>query len=65
MKIHRFKRCRLSKSDSFDQNFMKLGHIVKCHDVFFKFDMVYMAPCFKELLPLVYENLSVETTSAL
>ena len=23
--------------------------------------MVYMAPCFKELLPLVYEKLSVET----
>ena len=27
--------------------------------------MVYMAPCFKELLPLVYEKLLVETTSAL
>ena len=27
--------------------------------------MVYMAPCFKELLPLVYEKLSVETMSAL
>ena len=38
MKIHRFKRCPLSKSNSFDQNFMKLGHIVKYHDVIFKFD---------------------------
>ena len=28
MKIHHFKRCPLSKSISFDQNFMKLGHIV-------------------------------------
>ena len=25
------------KSNGFDQNFMKLGHIVKYHDVFFKF----------------------------
>ena len=32
------KRRPLSKSNSFDQNFMKLGHIVKYHDVFFKFD---------------------------
>ena len=38
MKIHHLKRCPLSKSDTFDQNFMKLGHIVKYHDVFFKFD---------------------------
>ena len=27
--------------------------------------MVYMAPCLMELLPLVYEKSSVETTSAL
>ena len=27
MKIHCFKRCPLSKSNSFDQNFMKLCHI--------------------------------------
>ena len=33
-----FKRCPLSKSNSFDHNFMKHGHIVKYHDVFFKFD---------------------------
>ena len=38
MKFHRFKRCPLSSSNIFDQNFMKLGHIVKYHDVFFKFD---------------------------
>ena len=38
MKIHRFKRCPLSKSKSFDQNFMKLCHIVQYLDVFFKFD---------------------------
>ena len=30
--------CPLSKSNTFDQNFMKLGHIVKYHNVFFKFD---------------------------
>ena len=28
----------LSKSNTFDPNFMKLGHIVKYHNVFFKFD---------------------------
>ena len=28
----------LSKSNTFDQNFMKLGHIVQYFDVFFKFD---------------------------
>ena len=38
IKIHHLKRCPLSKSNTFDQNFMKLGHIVKYHDVLFKFD---------------------------
>ena len=38
MKIHHLKRCPLSKSNIFDQNFMKLGHIVLYHGVFFKFD---------------------------
>ena len=38
MKIYHFKRCPLSKSNIFFQNFMKLGHIVKYRDVFFKFD---------------------------
>ena len=37
MKIHRLRRCPLSKLNIFDQNFTKLGHIVKYHDVFFKF----------------------------
>ena len=37
MKIHRFKQCPLSNSNIFYQNFMKLGHIVKYHDIFFKF----------------------------
>ena len=32
------QRRPLSKSNTFDQNFMKLGHIVKYHDVLFKFD---------------------------
>ena len=38
MKIHHLKRCPLSKSNIFYQNFMKLGHIVKDYNVFFKFD---------------------------
>ena len=39
MIIHRFKQYPLSKSNTFYQNFMKLCHIVKYHDVFFKFDI--------------------------
>ena len=38
MKIHRFKRCPLSNSNIFNSNFMKLGHIVKYYNVFFKID---------------------------
>ena len=38
MKIHRFKRRPHSNLNIFDQIFMKLCHIVKYHDVFFKFD---------------------------
>ena len=38
MKIHCFKWCPLSNSNTFYQNFMKLGHIVKNIDVFSKFD---------------------------
>ena len=41
------QRCLLSKSNTFDQNFMKFGHIVKYH-VFFKFNTmlsVVMAIC--------------------
>ena len=38
MKIYHFKRCPLSMSNIFYQNFMKLGHIVKYSVVFFKFD---------------------------
>ena len=32
------RRRSLSKSNTFDPNFMKLGHLVKYHNVFFKFD---------------------------
>ena len=38
MKIHLCKQRPLSNLNTFDQNFMKLGHIVKYHDIFFKFD---------------------------
>ena len=38
MKIHHLKWCPLSKSNTLDQNFMKLGHIVWYYDVFFKLD---------------------------
>ena len=33
-----FETMSLSKLYTFDQNFMKLGHIVEYHYVFFKFD---------------------------
>ena len=39
----------LSNSNIFHQIFMKLGHIVKYHDVFFKFDNGHIAPGFQEL----------------
>ena len=55
----------LSNSNIFYQIFMKLGHIVKYHDVFFKFKMIHIAPGFQELWPFVYENSPFETTSAL
>ena len=55
MKIHHFKRCQLSKSNIFYQNFMKLGHIVKYHDVF-KFNNSPYRTCFQQLWPFVYEN---------
>ena len=38
MKIHPFRIRPLSKSNTFDQNFMKLAHIVRYYNVFFKFD---------------------------
>ena len=34
MKNHRLKRHLLSKMNSFDYNSMKIGHIVKYHNVF-------------------------------
>ena len=36
--IRHTQRQTLAEIKSFDQNFMKLGHIVKYNDVFFKFD---------------------------
>ena len=36
--VYENSRCPLSNSNIFYQIFMKLGHIVKYHDVFFKFD---------------------------
>ena len=63
MKIHCLKRFAHSKSNSFDQNFMKLGHIVKYHNVFFKFDNVlcYMTGenPFSGLAQFVFINLHV------
>ena len=38
MKNHRLKQRLVSKMNSFYYNSMKLGHIVKYHNVFFKFE---------------------------
>ena len=38
MKIHHFSWCPVYKSSILDQNFMKLTHIVKKHNGFYKFD---------------------------
>ena len=55
----------LSKSNSFDQNFMKLVTLLSTMMSSSSLIMVYMAPCFKKFLPLVYEISSVEMTSDL
>ena len=59
------QRCPLSKSNTFDQNFMNLVTLFSTMMSSSSLIMVYMAPCFKDLLPLVYEKSSVEMTSAL
>ena len=56
MKIHRLKRSPLSKLNSFDQNFIKLGHIIKYYNVFFKFDNGPYHTCFLYILPFIHEN---------
>ena len=56
MKMYHFKQCLLSKSIIFYQNFIKLGHIVKYRDVFFKFDNGPYRNMLQQLWPFVYEN---------
>ena len=56
MKIHHLKRCPLSKSNIFYQNFMKLGHIVQYRDVFFKFDNGPYRSMLSAVMALFYEN---------
>ena len=36
--VHLSRQRPLSKSNTYDQNFMKLDHIVKFHNVFIKYD---------------------------
>ena len=50
------QRRPLSKLNSFDRNFMKLGHIVKYLMSSSSSIMVHIAPCLQELLPFVNEN---------
>ena len=65
MIIHHLKRYPLSKLNIFDQNFMKLGHIVLYHDVFVKFDNDPNGIMLSVVMALCYENASFETMSAL
>ena len=53
------QRCPLSKSNTFDQNFMKLGHIVKYQDVF-KFDNAGLTLPFA-IVAICYKNDRVAT----
>ena len=43
----------LSKLNSFDQNFMNLGHTIMS---FSSLPMFHIAPCIQELLPFVLVN---------
>ena len=65
MKIQHLKRCPLSKSNAFDKNLLKLGHIVKNHDVFFKFDNGLCRTMPSVVMALCYEKSPFETMSAL
>ena len=64
MKIHRFKRCPLSQK-KFIRILWNFVSLFSTTMSFLSMIMVYMAPCYKKLLPLVYEKSSVETTSTL
>ena len=56
--VHLSRRRLLSKSNTFDQNFIKLSHIVKYHKVFFNFDNgpYRIRLSVVMLWPFVYEN---------
>ena len=49
----------------FYQNFMKLGHIVKYHGVFFKFNNGPYCTMLSVVKPFVYENSPFESISTL
>ena len=51
--VRHTKRRPLSKSNSFDQNCMKLGHIFSTRMYSTSSIMVRIAPCLQELLPLI------------
>ena len=55
MENHRLKGRLLSNMNSFDYNSMKLGHIIKYHNVF-KFQNGHIASCLLELLSFVNDN---------
>ena len=55
MKNCRLEQRLLSKMNSFDYNSMKLGHIIKYHNVF-KIQNGQIASCLQELLLFVNDN---------
>ena len=56
MKICWLKGRLLFKINIFDYNSMKLGHIIKYHNVFLSFRKAHIASCLQELLPFVNDN---------
>ena len=63
--VYENSRRSLSNSNIFYQIFMKLGHIVKYHDVFFKLDNGPYRTRLSRVMAFVYENSPFETKSAL
>ena len=59
MKIHHFRWCLVYKSSNFDQNFLKLGHIVQSHNVFFVYDNGLYRIMPSRVIAHVHQNMSL------
>ena len=59
------QRYPLSEPKSYDQNFMKLGHIVKYNNVFFKFDNGPYRTMASEVIALCAQKFTILMVSVL